>query len=424
LIRTHWKHLRSAFVRNVSFMFLGNVSSAGIAFVAVLMITRQLALDQYGLFCMTVPVIVIGSALAALGTDTGIIRFASSYLAAGAVDEAADVCVTTLAARVAAGCVFCVLIVGAAPLLSGRAIQSEQLEHLVRLGGLGVLPLSLVAYTRAVLFAHRRFAGSVLVHVTVDLTKFLLVGAMALASVLNTSNAVGAWALAAVPGAALGLRLIGGKGLAGGRYSGRQLHRLLSYSKWVLVSNMCGRSFPWIGVLMLGAMRGSEAAGIYGLALSLTHIFPIIAASLASVAMPEVSRFTDTSQFEHYVRESLRYSLYASVLIIPLLLLSRPLILLLVGARYVPSIAVFNWLLVSCFVQVVSCPIRAALHALNRPCHVALIDTLCVTIMGIGCYIAIPLFGTVGPAILALVANGVAFWLTIAGVYSRMRAPN
>jgi len=44
--------------------------------------------------------------------------------------------------------------------------------------------------------------------------------------------------------------------------------------------------------------------------------------------------------------------------------------------------------------------------------------------MGIGCYIAIPLFGTVGPAILALVANGVAFWLTIAGVYSRMRAPN
>ena len=51
---------------------------------------------------------------------------------------------------------------------------------------------------------------------------------------------------------------------------------------------------------MLARILNTKTTGIYGLALNLTYIFPILINSLRSVLLPEVSRFKTRNQFENY----------------------------------------------------------------------------------------------------------------------------
>jgi O-antigen/teichoic acid export membrane protein len=162
---------------------------------------------------------------------------------------------------------------------------------------------------------------------------------------------------------------------------------------------------PYVGIFMLAKMSGSEAAGIYGLALSLTYIFPILIDSLRTVLLPEVSRFRQLQQFETYLSKSLRISLFAGIAVIPLLFFSRKIILLLFGPRYAACTEIFNLLLLSYIASMINNIIQTALHSMKRPHIVAIANLAKLTLIILGSYLLIPRVGVIAPAILSLAGN-------------------
>jgi O-antigen/teichoic acid export membrane protein len=72
--------LKSRVAKDSAIVLTGNVLSAGIGFVATVLITRALGLAQFGLFSVAVTVMVVASQFSDFGVSTGLVRFASLYL--------------------------------------------------------------------------------------------------------------------------------------------------------------------------------------------------------------------------------------------------------------------------------------------------------------------------------------------------------
>jgi O-antigen/teichoic acid export membrane protein len=156
---------------------------------------------------------------------------------------------------------------------------------------------------------------------------------------------------------------------------------------------------------MLARMLDSEAVGIYGLALNLTYIFPILVATLTSVLLPEVSRFREKRQFTVYYWQALKISAGFGILLIPVLFFAKDIILFFFGERYLESIPVFIWLALGFLFFAVAHILRPILLALDKPHIMTYADLVSVLVMVCGCYVLIPYLGVIAPAIIAFVTN-------------------
>ena len=238
---------------------------------------------------------------------------------------------------------------------------------------------------------------------------------------MNTLAAVATFAFAPLIGLLLGFGLLWQKFFAEGKPIQNLFSQLFSYGKWLFVSNVCGTILPYVGIFMLAKMLSSESAGIYGLALRLTYIFPIITSSLMSVLLPEVSRFREISQLDKYIRGSLKISLYIGIAILPFLFFSHKIILFFFGSRYLDSVPIFNWLMLGYIVLTIKSTIRVTLLSMNTPQVLAMVDLLKLIVMVIGCYLLIPLLGILAPAIMALVVNVSALSFFSIYVFKKIR---
>jgi O-antigen/teichoic acid export membrane protein len=156
---------------------------------------------------------------------------------------------------------------------------------------------------------------------------------------------------------------------------------------------------------MLARMLDSEAVGIYGLALNLTYIFPILVATMTSVLLPEVSRFREKKQFTVYYWQSLKISAGFAILLVPVLFFAKDIILFFFGERYLESIPVFIWLALGFLFYAIAHILRPILIALDKPHIMTYTDFVGVFGMICGCYVLIPYWGVLAPAISAFVIN-------------------
>ena len=404
----------SRLTKHLTLVFTGNLFAASLGFVAILMISRELSVSDFGLFNLAIPVILIAARLSDIGMDVSMTKFASSYLAANKTAEATQVLRVTFFVRVIICSIFTVIIYNLAGLLSITFFHDSSLVQLLKLSAFGIFITSMFNYLKSVLFTYQLFQRSVFLQILIDFTKLCAVIILVFSRRMETSSALAVFAFAPLAGLLLGFGLLRQKLISKRVPIQNLFNKLFSYSKWLFISKACNLTLPYVGIFLLAKMSSSKAAGIYGLALNLTYIFPIIIYSFRSVLLPEVSRFREIAQLERYVKGSLKISFCLGLAIIPILFFSKKIILLFFGARYLESVPIFNWLLLSYIVFIVNSTISLALHSLNRPHAIALIDLFKLTTMVFGCYFLIPSLGIAAPAILALIVNVIVLvFLTI-----------
>lgn len=399
------KLFTSQLARHLTLVFTGNVFAAGLGFLSILMISRVLSVSDFGLFNIAMSVILVVPDISTLGMDTSMMKFSSSYLSTGKTTEAAEAFKTTLFMRTVVAFFFATAIFRAAPLVSKALFGHPDMSSLIRLAASGVLFVSIFNYLKSVLYSYKMFKECVILQLLVDLVKLAAAAALIFSLKMTTFAAVGVFAFIPVVGILLGFWKIKDKVFAGRKPINGLAGRLLSYSKWTFITIICRRIFYHIGIFMLVKMVSIEATGTYGLALNLAYIFPILIISIKSVLLPEVSRFREADQFEKYLKGALKISLYICVAVIPLLFLSRRIILFFFGSRYADSVVIFNWLLLSYVPAAIGRTMRSALYSMDRPHIIALLDISSIIIMIAGCYFLIPILGGVGAGMVAFIVN-------------------
>ncbi len=411
----------SRLTKHLTLVFIGNIFAAFLGFLAVLIISIELTVHDYGLFNIAISAMLIASRFSGLGMDTAMIRFTSSYLGVEKTAEATQVLRATFLVRIIVSSILSIIIFNTADLLSTKVFHYSSLTPLLKLAAFGVLVIPTFNYLKSVLYTYQLFQTGVILQILVDFGKLSTVLVIIFCLNMNTLAAVAAFAITPLIGGLLGFGLLWQKFFSKRKPIQNLFSQLFSYSKWMFVSNVCEITLPYVGIFMLAKILSSEAAGLYGLALNLAYIFPMITYSLMSVLLPEVSRFREIAQLDKYIRGSLKISLYIGVAVVPFLFFSHKIILFFFGSRYLDSVTIFNWLMLGHIIFTINSTIRVTLHSMNRPQVLAMVDLLKLTVMVIGCYLLIPLLGSLAPAIMALVVNVSALSFFSIYVFKKIR---
>lgn len=349
-----------------------------------------------------------------LGT---MIKFVSSHLSSGRANEATHVVKAVFVIKVTFSLTMTVLVFFLADTLARHVFHLPSLSPLLKMAAWGIFFLSMFNFVKATLWAYRRFFAYVVIQFFTDAAKVMTIGVLLLISALTVFSAISVFSLLPLLGIFLGFMYFRDvfPSTKGG-HTNKLYLQLFSFGKWLFLSNLGRRFLLYIGLVLLARMLNSEAAGIYGLALNLTYIFPILLSTLNSVLLPEVSRFRERKQFTVYYWQSLKISAAFGILLAPVLFFAKDIILFFFGERYLESIPVFVWLALGFLFFAVSHILRPILIALDKPHIIAYADLLSVLAMVVGCYVLIPHLGVLAPAITAFFVN--LFEMAFLCVYS------
>jgi lipopolysaccharide exporter len=396
---------KSKLAGHLILMSSGNILCAGLAFLAILIISRTVSVSDFGLFNISISVILMVQPLINFGMLGTMIKFVSSHISRKEEDEAAHVVKAVFVIKITLSLIMASSVFFMAGPLSRNVFHQPSLLPLLRMAAWGILFLSMFNYVKTTLWAYKRFLAYVIIQFLTDATKVLTIGVLFLGSALTVFSAVSVFSLLPLLGICFGFVYFRTVFFSKGVHTNRLYLKLFSFGKWLFLSNLGRRLFLYIGVVLLARMLNSEAAGIYGLALNLTYIFPILVATLTSVLLPEVSRFREKEQFLVYYWQSLKISAGFGVLLGPVLFFARDIILFFFGERYLESIPVFIWLALSFLFFAVSHILRPILLSLDKPHIVTYADLVSVLAMVIGCFAFIPSLGVLAPALTAFTVN-------------------
>ena len=157
--------IRSQMVKYITLVFAGNMFSAGLGLLAIFIISRKLSVSDFGLFSLSMSVIIIVSKLSGMGLDSGMIRFGSFYLGKEDMAQANQVLRETFIIRVISGFVFAITIFCLARLF---ILHDQGPYPLVKLIAFGIFAVSVLNYFKSALSTCKLFKSYVFQQIAVE----------------------------------------------------------------------------------------------------------------------------------------------------------------------------------------------------------------------------------------------------------------
>jgi len=153
-------------------------------------------------------------------------------------------------------------------------------------------------------------------------------------------------------------------------------------------------------------MHSSFSAGIFAAASRIIFVFALVVSSLGSVVAPRFSGFTKRAQTIAYLKKLFTLVSLVSVVMLLVVLLAKPIILLVFGAKYLTAIPVFKALTIALipflFSLVTSNPI---IYTYGQPDYFAKVTMVQVVILVALDILLIPKLGAMAPAVSIGVSN-------------------
>lgn len=277
--------------------FSGIVVNAGLAFVVTWLIGRGLGASATGEFFLLTSWFMIATSVVGMGADTGLVRALSRQRALGDDDHVRPTLRAALVPVVATGALLSAAILLAAPLLAeGLGLDAAGVDTL-RVLAIALVPASLVG----VLLGGSRGLGRIATYTIIQNLLIPVLRLVAVAAVVlwvgSAWAAVWAWAiplLLAAVAAALALRRqvrsVASEPSSGNAVDIREQRRAF----WAFSLPRGGavileRALDWADVLLVIALLGPAAGGVYGVVTRIVQAGSMLEAAMRIVLGPRLS---------------------------------------------------------------------------------------------------------------------------------------
>ncbi len=198
--------------------------------------------------------------------------------------------------------------------------------------------------------------------------------------------------------------------------------RLLDTGRWLWIASLFAMLTANAEVLLLNQWRALALVGTYALALNLATKADVVNQSLYTVLLPGVATLDVRTRRRSYLRRGLLRSAGVCLVLLVLIPLAQPLIVLIYGAAYAPSVIFFQLLLGVMIFDVLLTPFLLLPLAYRQAKVLAAADaTRALTLIAVAVAL-IPVYGPFG-AIAARFASRVAgAMLVLAALYVTSRS--
>jgi O-antigen/teichoic acid export membrane protein len=169
-----------------------------------------------------------------------------------------------------------------------------------------------------------------------------------------------------------------------------------------------------LDLLIVKYILGSEQTGYYSVAVNMAEIILILPAIVGMILFPKLTALTDIREKWFLVKKiCLTIGVGMVLILVIALFLAEPIVLLLYGKSFLPSIFPFLWLLPGIFFLGLETVAVQFLNSLGFPITVAGAWVLiCFLNIGLN-LIVVPMYGIVGASIVSSFSYSVAFLIVI-----------
>ena len=389
--------------RRVAGVTVARVGLLGAWFLASLLIARVLGPAALGLYALCLTAIQLVTDCIADPLEAGVMREVPLHLRNGERETALAVIRAAFWVRSGIG-LLALTVTAAVPWVVSRLIfDHPSYPHLAELTALGVLSDLLLRAALGYLQVSERFRSFLLVDGVWQLSRVLLVVALAATHRLSMDAAVAVYALCPYLAFGVALMVIPADLRRPALPAARQVRELLHYSKWMAIALAMGSLSERLDVFLLNYFHGSAPVGLYAAALTLAMIPDRLNGIVQTAIAPRIAPAHAAGQFAQLQRQYLSVALpCTAVAAMVALVAGRWIVRALLSARFAGSVLPFELLVLGTLFHAAVMPLPAALLNFVAPKKVAAMTALGLVLVVVGGLILIPPFGAVGAAAVML----------------------
>ncbi len=390
----------------------GRFVASALGLLIGLLVARKLGAADFGVFSIAMAVFEIAVVFTEIGIGISLVRFVPMYSIKdkGLADYYLKVGFWCLL-----GSAFLVAGLGLilSPTIAVQIYHKPQLVNPIRLAFIAVIGGILWSYLLSSLHAREFFSRYSAFSVIVGVIKLGVIGILVYLAAMTVNNVLIAYILIPVVGFILGI-IFTPTPLFKAKGKFKQTARsLFNFSKWIFLIDFFLMLSGRIDLLILGYFVKDEVLGHYSMAYMIISVFTILTSSFVNVLLPYVCKFDNMTQIREYVRKIPKVTFTCALFLLPVIFLIGPIIHLVVGAEYTPSILIFQVMFFGFLVTFIVDPIYLVAYAVNKP---RILSLLCIISLGLSAgtnLLLIPRYGALGAAAASVTTN---FLVGIIGV--------
>jgi len=394
----------SATAKDTYILFIGNVFLAFWGFLFTLIIARAISVSDFGIFSATLNLAFILSSLADIGISSGSVNFVSESLARGDIKKSSEYIKASFVVRIIIVLALSVLVLAFAPFISARFLASQD-------SGMGiwaaVLPIFLFpeAFFPFILRGQKRFLNSTIMSNSFYIARLLFAFFLYITGALTIPGAFWGFGVGFLVTVVLAVVYIKTSFLFA-KPGKVEYKNLLKFSGWIgvngIISSIAGR----LDILMLAAMAGAVATGVYSIPSRLATFIIVLAGSFSSVLATRLAGFGDKTKEKSYILKSALVLVPITVGIIIWIIMAKPFVTVLFGAKYLEAVPVFQALAASQIPFLFTVPaVSAIIYAMKKTIYIGGFSFFQLAAIFLLNYYFIPKYGPFGPTITVGIVN-------------------
>jgi len=394
--------LLSATARDTYILFFSNVATAFLGFVFTWFVARALSVSDFGVFSAVNNLALMIVPILDLGVSSALINFIAS-IKQGEDKKAKEYIKAGLVIRVLFFLFISFILFAFGRVISNRLLASDDIS-LVYWAIVILIGLSLSSFVSSVLQAYKRFSSSMLVEVSYSFGRVVFVLLFALLG-LSLSKSLLAFALAGLVTVIVTYFVLGFDFLKTKPKKDIYLD-LIKFSGWLGVNRILSSISGRADIQMLAALAGATVTGYYSVASRLAFFIAVLTSSFAAVISPRLASMGGKEKEKRFILKSVLALLGISLGIILWVIIAKPFVLFLFGAKYLESVKVFQALALSMIPFLFTAPsVSAIIYAMKKPKIIGVFSVFQTAAILVLNYLLIPKFGAFGPTITFGITN-------------------
>lgn len=189
--------------------------------------------------------------------------------------------------------------------------------------------------------------------------------------------------------------------------------RVIQMGKHTAVNLVSGGIIENVDILFVQLYLSTFETGLLGGVNRIAMIFALIAYSLGNVLNPRAARYKLKQDLSKYLKKSALLALASILIFIAFLPFARISILLTIGAEYLAGLNILLILVAAQCLAIASIPFISTFYTFNKNWFFSISGILQLTIVVLGNYLFVPLYGLQAAALVRLATRAALFAVSL-----------
>ncbi len=383
---------KSKALKDSAMMMVGNTFASGISAIALIIFSRYLGPEKFGIFSIGFSVVLLLSRLTDAGVNVAVQKFVAQTFEISHKKSKSYVQASFKIKSLLSITIIGIFFILAKPL----SIYWLKTKHLSIVRIAVILSLATVAYEYiAVLHqSTRKFTYSIFMNIFQALSKAILAIGIWITHISDPIVALILYASSPLIGVFYGiLRLPKWASLKYKQLNPKVKKNIMGIIKFTSIAVVAGAIGDNIDVLIVKSFLTEYDTGLYSAGSRLAILVSMLGYSLGTVLNPRVARYKDSKHFASYTKKAMLISIFAIISIIFIVPLTKFLIIITAGKQYLEATGAVQFLLSAGMITVATTPFVSMFYVLEKPSYFALSGIIQTTSLIIANIILIPQIG-------------------------------